>query len=152
MSQWCKGFWMMSFTSKKGYKRRIQEWVGVSRSQVLSMRSYGLSLPPQEYFGASQHQVSQEFLHPSQIMCSVLYFYHGCVPLDELDICLYQPALLVWLPKLLCPAIKTGVSDNKDCLPYWSQWRFAEMDWGVPNLTSAHDSLVASLGGLKKRW
>ena len=32
----------------------------------------GIGLPSPEYFGAFQHWVSQEFLHPSQIMYLVL--------------------------------------------------------------------------------
>ena len=70
MSWWHKGFQMITFMSAlKGYKRRIHERVGapVSNSRVPSLK-FGVhraKLTPQEYFGTSQHWVSQEFLHSS---------------------------------------------------------------------------------------
>ena len=68
---------MMTFTSAlEGYKRKMHKKVGVpvSNSMVLSLECIEPSETHQEYFGASQHQVSQEFLHSSEMMCLVLCF------------------------------------------------------------------------------
>ena len=76
MSWWCKGFWMMTFTSAlRGDKRRMCERVGVPVPVESSSRfkCKELSYPPQEYFSVCQHQVSQQFLHSGEIMCLVLH-------------------------------------------------------------------------------
>ena len=71
MFWWCVRFWMTTFTSVlKGY----EGWIHKRGFWVLSFELIEQSYPSQVYFGTSQHQVSQEFLHQVAIMCLVVCF------------------------------------------------------------------------------
>ena len=101
----------------KGIKGRCMRGSGF---QVLSFEFIEPSYPPQEYFSASQHWVSKGFLHPSEVMCLGLCFI--------MVVCFksighqLSSIFITWVTaKLASPATKTGVPNNKDCLPFWCQ-------------------------------
>ena len=155
MSWWHKGFQMTSFTSEtRRMTWRMQERVGVPVS------SFGV--PSSKFWAHRAKLTSSKVLsvHPhtglargfyiqvkSWVQFSVLLW--SCT-FRQLGFCFHQSALHWVAARLMCPTIKTGVPNNKDCHLFDTDR--GQQIWIREYLTPLHsDSFVASLGWLNKR-
>ena len=106
---------MMTFTSVlEGYKKEDAREGGGSSFQFQgpSFKFRAQVKSPLEYFSASPHWVSQEFLHQSNYPVFSFLFYGGHTFL--FDWTLFLLTFLAWMAiELVYPAILTWVPDNK---------------------------------------
>ena len=150
--QWCRGFGMIFTSRLNGYKRKMHERVGIP-SCKFRVHWTKLTSPPKEYFYLSWQQVSQEFLHSSEIMCLVLC----CITVMCFYFTRHQFSSIFITQvtaKLASPATETGIPDYKDLLPFWCWWKLAKTDqiaFSPLIFPLCGESFVVSLSGLKKR-
>ena len=107
----------MSFTSKRGIKRRCRRGVGLLRFQISSSNDWAHRakltsfrvlgcIPALAYPGISTSKSNHVF---------GFLFNHSHVLLNWPSLHFYQPALLEGGAELVCPAITTEIPDNRHC-------------------------------------